>query len=252
MDLVKFLSPKNVILVHGEKPKMDSLKEKIQSELGIQCYVPANGETLLFPSTVFVKAHASDTFIHSCLCPNFKFSKGSEDKSDLVLKNTNTSSPLLVSDDRVSEGILVMESGKMARVVHQDELLLMLGDKKHQVQFAYCSPVHADNLEETRNRDLVSAHDMFGLSKKRFLIQLLFKELSNCFSGVNIQNLGDTLQVESLQVSICLKDSCPYRIIDNPQKKSAAVFFCCTWSAADAKLAWEIISTMEKLNLSTN
>lgn len=66
MDLVKFLSPKHVILVHGEKPKMASLRERVQSELGIHCYVPANCDTVSIPSTVFVKAHASDMFIHSC------------------------------------------------------------------------------------------------------------------------------------------------------------------------------------------
>ncbi|PIN11331.1 putative cleavage and polyadenylation specificity factor (CPSF subunit) [Handroanthus impetiginosus] len=75
MDLVKFLSPKHVILVHGEKPKMATLKEKIESELGIQCRYPANNETVCIPSTHHVKAGASDAFLQSCLCPNFKFFK---------------------------------------------------------------------------------------------------------------------------------------------------------------------------------
>nr|APA20178.1 cleavage and polyadenylation specificity factor 73 kDa subunit II [Populus tomentosa] len=248
MDLTKFLSPRNVILVHGEKPKMVSLKERIQSELRIPCYLPANCDAVHIPSTIYVKAHASNTFIRSCLNPNFSFLKRSkEDNSDQVLRNTNPTAPLQVNDERVAEGILIMEKGKKARVVHQDDLLLMLRQKKHDVQFAYCCAAQLDNLEKTRNRD-----DALGLSDKRSSLQLLFKELSNYFSGVNIQDLGEHLQVESFHVSVCLKDNCPYRIIDSSQKEAATVYFCCSWSAADEKLAWEIISAMERFNLIDN
>lgn len=248
MDLTKFLSPRNVILVHGEKPKMVSLKERIQSELRIPCYLPANCDAVHIPSTIYVKAHASNTFISSCLNPNFRFLKRSkEDNSDQVLRNTNPTAPLQVNDERVAEGVLIMEKGKKARVEHQDDLLLMLRQKKHDVQFAYCCAAQLDNLEETRNRD-----DALGLSDKCSSLQLLLKELSNYFSGVNIQDLGEHLQVESFQVSVCLKDNCPYRIIDNSQKEAATVYFCCSWSAADEKLAWEIISAMERFNLIDN
>lgn len=141
-----------------------------------------------------------------------------------------------------------MEKSKKARVVHQDELLLMLGEKQHEVQMAYCCPVHVDNLDEARIIHS-SAHDVLGLSNKYSWLQQLFAELTTDFPGRNIQNLGEQLQVESFHVSTCWKDDCPYRIIDSPRRKLAAVYFCCTWSVADGKLAWEIISTMEKCHL---
>lgn len=248
MDLARFLSPKNVILVHGEKPKMVSLKERIQSELRIPCYLPANCDTVHIPSTIYVKAHASNAFIRSCLNPNFRFLKRSkEENSDQGLRNTNSTAPLQVNDERVAEGILIMEKGKKARVVHQDDLLLMLRQKKHDIQFGCCCAAHLDNLEETGNRDGALSH-----SDKCSCLQLLFKELSDYFSGVNIQDLGEHLQVESFQVSVCLKDNCPYRIIDSPRKEAATIFFCCSWSAADEKLAREIISAIERFNLSDN
>ncbi|KAJ6312882.1 hypothetical protein OIU77_014412 [Salix suchowensis] len=215
MDLARFLSPKNVILVHGEKPKMVSLKERIQSELRIPCYLPANCDTVHIPSTTYVKAHASNAFIRSCLNPNFRFLKRSkEENSDQVLRNTNSTAPL---------------------------------QKKHDIQFGYCCAAQLDNLEETGNRDGALSH-----SDKCSCLQLLFKELSTYFSGVNIQDLGEHLQVESFQVSVCLKDNCPYRIIDSPRKEAATIFFCCSWSAADEKLAREIISAIERFNLSDN
>ncbi|KAJ6356560.1 hypothetical protein OIU78_004617 [Salix suchowensis] len=211
MDLARFLSPKNVILVHGEKPKMVSLKERIQSELRIPCYLPANCDTVHIPSTTYVKAHASNAFIRSCLNPNFRFLKRSkEENSDQVLRNTNSTAPL---------------------------------QKKHDIQFGYCCAAQLDNLEETGNRDGALSH-----SDKCSCLQLLFKELSTYFSGVNIQDLGEHLQVESFQVSVCLKDNCPYRIIDSPRKEAATIFFCCSWSAADEKLAREIISAIERFN----
>ena len=237
MDLVKFLSPKHVILVHGEKPKMASLKGRIQSELGIPCYDPANNETISIPSTHFVKAVASDAFVRSCLNPNFKFLKSSsEDGHDSSFKSRNSMPRLQVIDERVSEGILVLEKSQKAKVVHQEELLLMLGEKKHKIQYAYCCPVNIGNLESTDQTD------------RCFWLHLLSARLSDEFSEGNVQDFEEHIQVESFHLSICLKESCPYRLIDNPQNKSELVFCCCTWSVEDEKLAWKILSILKNFN----
>jgi len=44
MQLIQQTEPKNVMLVHGEKNKMQILKENITKEFGIPVYDPANGE----------------------------------------------------------------------------------------------------------------------------------------------------------------------------------------------------------------
>ncbi|KAK7274137.1 hypothetical protein RIF29_15214 [Crotalaria pallida] len=130
MDLVKFLSPKHVILVHGEKPKMISLKEKIHSELGIQCYHPANNETVCVPSTHYESVETSDTFIRNCSNPNFKFQKCSPvGTCNSTPTDRNLMPELQVKDDRVAEGVLVVDKSKKAKIVHQGELLLTLRDK---------------------------------------------------------------------------------------------------------------------------
>ncbi|XP_022776475.1 cleavage and polyadenylation specificity factor subunit 3-II isoform X2 [Durio zibethinus] len=246
MDLVKFLSPKHAILVHGEKPKMATLKERIQSELGIPCYCPANNETVTVPSTHYVKADASETFIRSCLNPNFKFSTySSVDKSYLDSKYSKAASGLQVSDERVAEGILVVEKGKKAKVIHQDELLLMLGDKKHEVQFAYCFPMHTERLQKTRTEELPSADTLLCDLDKCTLINQLSMKLSNELSDANILDLGEQLQVESFRVSICSKNSCPHRLSHSVHNDSESVFLCCHWSLRDEKLAWKIISIMK-------
>ena len=43
MQLIQYCEPQSVLLVHGEAVKMEFLKQKIQQEFGIDCYMPANG-----------------------------------------------------------------------------------------------------------------------------------------------------------------------------------------------------------------
>jgi integrator complex subunit 11 len=46
MQLIRQSGAKNVMLVHGEKVKMQILKQRIMRELGIACYDPPNGMTI--------------------------------------------------------------------------------------------------------------------------------------------------------------------------------------------------------------
>ncbi|XP_016088936.1 integrator complex subunit 11-like [Sinocyclocheilus grahami] len=45
MQLIRMAEPRNMLLVHGEAKKMEFLKDKIEQEFSISCYMPANGET---------------------------------------------------------------------------------------------------------------------------------------------------------------------------------------------------------------
>lgn len=247
MDLVKFLSPKHVMLVHGEKPKMASLKGRIQSELGIPCYDPANNDILSIPSTHYVKAVASDTFIRSCIHPNFEFLKSSSgDEHDSGLEAVEPMPKLQVSDERVAEGMLIIQKSKKAKIVHQEELSLKLGEKKQKVECAYCCPVHLGTFEETKRNDVTSTNDKICMDDRCFLLEKLAPKLSNELPVVNIQNLGEHLQVGSFLMYICTKHNCPNRIgDDSPQNRYDAVYFCCTWLPEDEKIARKIISILE-------
>ncbi|KAF5180817.1 Cleavage and polyadenylation specificity factor subunit 3-ii [Thalictrum thalictroides] len=137
MDLVKFLSPKHVILVHGEKPKMATLKGKISSELGIKCYDPANNDVVHIPSSQYVKIDASEAFVHNCINPNPKhFESKADNDSDMGAKDTASMPVKEIEDKRVAEGILVMDKAKRPKAVHQNELLAMLGVEEHTIEFA--------------------------------------------------------------------------------------------------------------------
>lgn len=214
MDLTKFLSPKNVVLVHGEKPSMMILKEKITSELDIPCFVPANGETVSFASTTYIKANASDMFLKSCSNPNFKFSNSTQ---------------LRVTDHRTADGVLVIEKSKKAKIVHQDEISEVLHEKNHVVSLAHCCPVKVKGESEDDDVDL---------------IKQLSAKILKTVSGAQIHESENCLQVASFKGSLCLKDKCMHR---SSSSSSEAVFLCCNWSIADLELGWEIINAI-KLN----
>eukprot|EP00761_Pharyngomonas_kirbyi_P010020 gb/GECH01010038.1/.p1 GENE.gb/GECH01010038.1/~~gb/GECH01010038.1/.p1 ORF type:complete len:645 (+),score=101.70 gb/GECH01010038.1/:1-1935(+) len=46
LKLVRQVEPKNVVLVHGERNRMEFLKGKIVQDFGLNCWMPANGETV--------------------------------------------------------------------------------------------------------------------------------------------------------------------------------------------------------------
>ncbi|KAK3027487.1 hypothetical protein RJ639_040288 [Escallonia herrerae] len=198
MDLVKFLSPKHVVLVHGEKPKMALLKSKIQAELGIPSYDPANNETVCISSTHYVKADLSDKLIQTSLSPNFKFLK-TRLAADCGLDSLNikATSPLQLCDDRISEGILIMGKNHKAKVVHQDELLVILGDEKQEVKCANCFPVNMSNFEKIKTADELSGEvQLFDKCSQ------LYAKLSSELPELNIQDCGEFLQVESFRASV--------------------------------------------------
>ncbi|CAH8324506.1 unnamed protein product [Eruca vesicaria subsp. sativa] len=214
MDLTKFLSPKNVVLVHGEKPSMMSLKDRITSELDIPCFVPANGETVSVASTTFIKTNASDMFLKSCSTPNFRFS--------------NSSTQLRVTDDRTSDGVLVIEKSKKAKIVHQDEVSEVLHEKDHVVSLAYCCPVKVN--EES---------DESGLIKQMSV------KISETVSCADIHESETCLQVGSFKGSLCLKEMCVHRR-GMSSSSSEVKFLCCNWSVADLELGWKIINAMKQ------
>ncbi|XP_042501563.1 cleavage and polyadenylation specificity factor subunit 3-II isoform X2 [Macadamia integrifolia] len=265
MDLVKFLSPKHVILVHGEKPKMATLKGRIRTELGIQCYDPANNETVCIPSTTYVKINATCTFIRNCLNPNPELLKSSQEGNYTDFKSL----PLAhVRDEKVAEGILVMEKTKKARAVHQTELLPMLGMVENKLQFAYCCPLNMSSLEHFRSHELdrpcalssSSSKNTEPSSSTKMLLspdqcswlQLLLLKLSQSLSEwSNIQQFPDHLQLDSFRVSVCSNTSCPYKCKEDVHDELSAIFFCCSWLVGDEKLAWKIISVMKDRDSTT-
>lgn len=65
MQLIQQCEPKNVMLVHGEKGKMQFLKDRIRTEFGIPCFDPANGEVLTIDLKPSIPIDISRTLLRS-------------------------------------------------------------------------------------------------------------------------------------------------------------------------------------------
>ncbi|KAK9105892.1 hypothetical protein Scep_022736 [Stephania cephalantha] len=259
MDLIKFLSPKHVMLVHGELPKMVKLKEKIESDLGIKCCYPANNSTVEIASTQSVKINATDSFVQKCLRPNFELSNTvTVSNSDSSSQQCNAALLRRTEGSRVAEGILVMDKTKRAKAVDRDELLPLLGADEHLIGFAYCCPVSLSSSENAQPRksptelsNSTPLEEPQHHSHSGSLIHQLFLRLSSKLeSEVNIQEFSDRLELESLRVSICSNSNCPYRIESCSEGKSV-IFLCCSWSLADEELGWRVIAILRDSDFST-
>ncbi|KAL2608096.1 hypothetical protein R1flu_026669 [Riccia fluitans] len=139
MDLVKHVSPRNVVLVHGEKPKMAILKSRITTELGIPCYDPANHETVEVSSRCSVKISVSR-----------EFSRATMDYEDIPVDPvllTDTEFPLKLPHVRESiavEGVVILDEESKLKIIHTSEAPAVLSVKQHDMTFTCVCSVTVD------------------------------------------------------------------------------------------------------------
>ncbi|KAM9370327.1 integrator complex subunit 11 [Phaethornis superciliosus] len=113
MQLIRQAEPRNVLLVHGEAKKMEFLKQKIEQEFHVNCYMPANGET----TTIFTN-------------PSIPV-----DISLGLLKRETAIGPLPdVRKPKLMHGTLIMKDNSF-RLVSPEQALKELGLAEHQLRF---------------------------------------------------------------------------------------------------------------------
>ncbi|XP_064028066.1 integrator complex subunit 11 [Pogoniulus pusillus] len=113
MQLIRQAEPRNVLLVHGEAKKMEFLKQKIEQEFHVSCYMPANGET----TTIFTN-------------PSIPVDIA------LGLLKRETALGLLpdVKKPQLMHGTLMMKDNSF-RLVSPEQALKELGLAEHQLRF---------------------------------------------------------------------------------------------------------------------
>ncbi|XP_076804258.1 integrator complex subunit 11-like [Clavelina lepadiformis] len=140
MQLIRMCEPENVMLVHGEAAKMEFLKSKINKELHLPCFKPANGETVVITTNPPISAVASVKLLHkhrevTGITPNPKRIKTIH--GTVIIKGNNMQ--LVDSNDAI------------------DELKL----KKHELRFT--STVHIPNIHRPTS---VAMNQLHGHLKK--------------------------------------------------------------------------------------
>ncbi|KAL4221575.1 Integrator complex subunit 11 [Mactra antiquata] len=128
MQLISWCEPKNVMLVHGEAAKMDFLKNKIQQEFGIDCYKPANGETVTIQTLHNIPIDISLNLL----------------KRAASFAGLKSPDPLKM---RVLQGALVMRGNKL-QLMDADQALKDVGLKEHNLRFTSTLYVEEDGASE--------------------------------------------------------------------------------------------------------
>lgn len=113
MQLIRQAEPRNVLLVHGEAKKMEFLKQKIEQEFHVNCYMPANGET----TTIFTNPSIPVDI-------------------SLGLLKRETAIGLLpdAKKSKLMHGTLIMKDNSF-RLVSPEQALKELGLAEHQLRF---------------------------------------------------------------------------------------------------------------------
>lgn len=143
MELINMCEPKNVLLVHGEALKMKYLKTKIEQEIGINCYDPANGETVDIPTQISVPVDVSGALLKRTLentsC-ELDFQRGPDTKKIKVL-----------------HGVLVMSATTASqtpifKVVTPDVAMDEAGIQQHKIK--YTTTLRLKNVQNLTNRQI--------------------------------------------------------------------------------------------------
>ncbi|KAM0896722.1 hypothetical protein ACQ4PT_023031 [Festuca glaucescens] len=137
--------------------QMAFLKDRIESELGMPCYYPANNETVSILTTQYLKINATEKFITSCTATQYLKINATEkfitsctaaqardglQKANLLCGNHLSG---VNGDEKPADGILLMEKSKAPKILCEDELLQLLGTERHSVQF---EPLLMSRIEE--------------------------------------------------------------------------------------------------------
>jgi integrator complex subunit 11 len=143
MQLISYCEPRSVMLVHGEAAKMEFLKQKIKQEHGVECYMPANGETAKVPTPSIIPCTIATKLLR-----------------DAVAKCERP--PLTLAEKRphLLHGVLVMRENGSLTLVDADEACTDLGLAKHTIRFtSTISLTDAGSVQATQARlaELVKA-----------------------------------------------------------------------------------------------
>jgi len=152
MQLITWCEPRTVMLVHGEGDKMKFLKAKIKEEHGLECYMPANGETAIIPVKPSIPAKVSVSLL----------------KQEASLYSQN---PPDNSVTRLLHGVLVMKPDSSLAILDPESVNNEYKMGVHTVRFTSTVSVQSDlsvqSIIERLQLDLkpVLANTDFSLQK---------------------------------------------------------------------------------------
>ena len=137
MQLISYCEPRNVMLVHGEAHKMEFLKEKIRQEHGVECYMPANGETATIPTPTVIEATVDSGIL--------------KEEADLFHQRELDGSA--AKRPRLLHGVLMVKNDGSMAIKTAKDACDELGVEEHKIRFtSTVTLTDAGHVSSTRER----------------------------------------------------------------------------------------------------
>ncbi|XP_065674224.1 integrator complex subunit 11 isoform X2 [Hydra vulgaris] len=204
MQLIRQCEPKNVMLVHGEGSKMEFLKSQINKEFSLDCYMPANGQSITIPMQPKVVIDMSKGMLK-----RKQANAESQSKRHRLIK---------VNNEVLVDGLLVMKNME-AKLVESHMAAHELNLDDHQLRFT--SSVKIESSETL---------DEFFSNLKL--------DLEECFTTNSVQKLS----AHSLAVdSVLLKYHSSAAVESNNKDSSSVKHLLISWKFEDDVLGSRVL-----------
>ncbi|EIE78185.1 hypothetical protein RO3G_02889 [Rhizopus delemar RA 99-880] len=153
MQLIRQCEPRNVVLVHGERGKMNFLSSKIMKEFAIPCYMPANGCSIKMETLQVLEAKISTNLLKSFLSNHQQSSLESLEQQQQSLTEREAAINTFRPQSNIPiQGILLMNfEGKQAtpnvEIVQSSELFEKYqNETQRQLYFQVEKPLHLSTI----------------------------------------------------------------------------------------------------------
>lgn len=203
MQLIRMCEPRNVVLVHGERGKMDFLRSNIMKEFGIACYMPANGSSIKMETSRALEGKISTDLLKSLLS-----NRASTDILDNISSlRLNTSVPInatlnmhynnLTNASPTIEIVKNSDSNQDSKKEKQERQLYFQVEKAFQVSNLLSDMAHTESSNEDTQRRVL---DLLQIELARTIGQTC--SIERKASSILVQSV--TLWLKNLQ-SVCIK-----------------------------------------------
>lgn len=208
MQLIRYIEPKNVMLVHGEAKKMEFLKTQIKIHYNLDSYYPPNGKTeyITCPPRMSI-----DLSLHM-------LAKNMAEKSAIAVQSKK---PFIQNDTPVQGVLVCKESGSM-QLLEQNQACSEFGILDHEMKFHH-----------------IICYDMGHGSTIDQCTDIVFNLVCQTIPKYNpVQRMANTVSVCFSTISITLHEK-------ENAKRSPSVSMEISWSFKDDEIANYLISHLK-------
>ncbi|CAG8738794.1 15800_t:CDS:1, partial [Dentiscutata heterogama] len=227
MQLIKQCAPKNVMLVHGEKAKMEFLQDKIRRECRVPCTCPANGETVTIETPLSIPVDISVDLLKRHL---------NAQKLSLPLPGERIDLTKITPVDEIPiQGVLVMESDRIPRLIEVEEAIREARLPILDIDFKTFKTFDPKQFQDKNVMSNIEEKDI-RIQVLEYVYEVVNKAISKNIPGIELHKGALEIKLRSVTVSV------PEMIKD--EFKNALRI---TWNSKDQNLADFLISIMDDI-----